>query len=192
MSPQVRAVKVELVTDTHRIMGYYPTNERRLSDILNLDSTDSIVLDDVCAVPVDNPDGAPIGMDFAHIIKDRISFGIPHEPPSTAEERQRTQPFQYVDKDRHQVLVSLPPFSVTGYLHLVKHADIRSALQALAAGFVPITRARAIYMPDTRIGWAAEVIIINRKRAQIFWPPMRVNDEAPVEDNAPLEGPNPE
>jgi len=190
MSSRIRTVKVELVTDTHRIMGYYPTSERRLSDILNLDLTDAIVLDKVHTVPVDSPAGAPIVRDFAHVIKERISFGIPHEPPSTLEERQKVGPFKYVDKDRHQVLVSLPPFSVTGYLHLPRGMEVRAALQELVAPFVPITRARAIYMPDTTIGWVAEVIIVNRKRAQIFWPPTRVNNEASAQANGGQQGPD--
>lgn len=171
MDSQIIAVRVEFLTDTHRIIGNLPTGERRLSDILNLDPEDSVVLDDVSTTPVDDPEAAPIVREFAQINKETIAFAIPHEPPTTPEERQKIRPFEYVEKNRHQVLISLPPFAITGYLHLVKEADIRTALRNLTRTFIPISDARATYIPKLGINWASEVIIVNRKRAQIFWPP---------------------
>ena len=69
------------------------------------------------------------------------------------------------------MLISLPPFAITGYLHLAKQADIRTALRHLTKTFIPISETRAAYIPNPSIKWASEVIIVNRKRAQIFWPP---------------------
>ena len=171
MSSQIITLEVEFLTDTHRIIGYLPTGERRLSDILNLDSEDSVVLDNVRTTPVDDPEVAPIVREFAQINKGTIALGIPHEPPTTPEERQKIRPFEYIEKNRHQVLISLPPFAITGYLHLAKQADIRTALRNLTRTFIPISEARAAHIPNPSIKWASEVIIVNRKRAQIFWPP---------------------
>jgi len=173
MSSQAINLEVELLTDTHRIIGYLPTGERRLSDILNLDPEDSVVLDNVRATPVDDPEAAPIVREFAQINKETIAFGIPHDPPATQEEHEKPRPFEYVEKKRYQLLVSLPPFLITGYLHLAKQADIRTGLRSLAKTFVPLSEARAAYAPNPTIEWASEVIIVNRKRAQILWPPKR-------------------
>lgn len=170
MSSQIITLEVEFITDTHRIIGYLPIGERRLSDILNVDSEDSVVLDSVRTTPVDDPEATPIVREFAQINKETIAFGIPHELPTIPEERRKIRPFEYVEKSRQQVLISLPPFVISGYLHLVKEVDIRSALRSLARTFIPISEARATYTPNPGIKWASKVIIVNRKRTQILWP----------------------
>lgn len=110
-----------------------------------------MVLENVRTTPVDNPEAAPIVRGFAQINKETIAFGIPHEPPTTPEQRQKIRPFEYIEKNRHQVLVSLPPFAITGYLHLAKQSDIRTALRHLAKTFIPISDARAAYIPNPGI-----------------------------------------
>ena len=173
MNSQIITLEVEFLTDTHRIIGYLPIGEGRLSDILNLGREDWLILDNVRTTPVDDLEAAPIVREFARINKETIAFGIPHEPPSTREERQKIRPLEYVEKSRHQVLISLPPFTITGYLHLAKEADIRIALESLTRTFIPISEAQAAYIPNPSIKWTGEVIIVNRKRAQIFWPPKK-------------------
>jgi hypothetical protein len=113
MNSQIITIKVEFLTDTHRIIGYLPTGERRLSDSLALDSEDSVVLDNVHTTPADDPEAAPIVREFAQINKETIAFAVPHEPLTTPEERQKIRPFEYVEKNRHQVLISLPPLAIT-------------------------------------------------------------------------------
>lgn len=170
MSAQVTTPEVELLTDTHRILGYLPGGEGRLTDILNLDPEDPVLLDNVRTTPVCDPEIAPLVTGFAQINKDAIAFGLPHEPPVTQEKRQDTRAFEYVEKTPHLVLISLPPFTITGYLHLAREADLRTALQSLTRNFIPISEAQAVYVLNPSIKWTSEVIIVNRKRAQIFWP----------------------
>jgi hypothetical protein len=171
MNTDIITVELELITDTHRIIGYLPTGERRLSDILNSRSEDALVLESVRTTPVQNHDAPPLVREFAHVNKELIAFAIPREPPSTLEERQRIRPFEYVETTLHQVLISLPPFTITGYLHLPKGANIRDGLRNLRRTFIPISGGQAAYMPDPRVNWTTDVMIINRMRAQIFWPP---------------------
>lgn len=170
MNSQIITVKVEFLTDTHRIIGYLPTGERRLSDILNVDSEGSVILHSVRTTPVGDPEAAPIVAEFAGINKQTIAFGMLHELSSPSQKRQKIRAFEYVEKNRAPVLISLPPFTITGYLHLVKEADIRIVLQSLTRTFIPISEAQATYIPKPSIKWASEVIIVNGKRAQIFWP----------------------
>jgi hypothetical protein len=167
-----RVIQVEFLTDTHRIMGNLLTGELRLTDVLNSGSLDDpLVLEGVSTTPIDDPGAVPLVRDFAQINRNAIALGVPREPSTTPEERQRLRPFEYIPKDRYEVLVSVPPFAVNGHLHLARQADVRSALSNLNQIFVPLTRARAIYTPQPKVRWSSEVIIINRRRAQIFWPP---------------------
>lgn len=169
-----RVIQVEFLTDTHRIIGSLLTGELRLTDLLNFGALDDpIVLEEVSTTPIENPSAEPLVRDFAQINRDAIALGVPHEPPTTPQDRQRIRPFEYIEKAKYEVLVSVPPFAVNGYLHLAKQADVRTALATLKQTFVPLTGARAVYTPQPEIRWSSEVIIINRRRAQIFWPPRR-------------------
>lgn len=169
-----RVIQVELLTDTHRIIGNLLTGEMRLTDLLNFGSPDDpIVLEEVSTTPIENPSAEALVRDFAHINRDAIALALPHEPPTTPEERLRVRPFEYIVKVQYEVLASVPPFAVNGNLHLAKQADVRTALASLKQTFVPLTGSRAVYTPQPEIRWSNEVIIINRRRAQIFWPPRR-------------------
>jgi hypothetical protein len=169
MSSRVITVKVELVTRTHRILGQVRTEQRRLSDILNLERGDSIVVQDAVTTAVDDPHGTPVQRDLAHVIKQQIAFGIPHEPPSTPQERQKLHSFDFIEKERHQVVISVPPFAISGWLHLLTDANIWMPLRGITEIFLPITEARAVHTARSDLSWAAETIIVNRKRAHVFW-----------------------
>jgi hypothetical protein len=170
MNSRVITVKVELITDAYRILGHVRTEQRRLSDILNLERGDSIVVQDALTTPVDDPEAAPVRRDIAHVIKEQIAFGIPHEPPSAPEDRQKLHSFDFVEKERHQVLISVPPFAISGWIHLLKEVNIWRPLRGLVATFLPITEARAVHTARPDLVWAAETIIVNRKRAHVIWP----------------------
>jgi hypothetical protein len=166
---RVITVKVELITNTHRILGQVRTEQRRLSDILNLERGDSIVVQDAVTTTVDDPRGTPVRRDLAHVVKGQIAFGVPHEPQSTPQERQKFHSFDFVEKERHQVVISLPPFAISGWLHLLKDANIWMPLSDLVETFLPITEARAVHTARSDLSWTAETIIVNRKRAHVFW-----------------------
>ena len=169
MSSRLITVEVELITNTHRIFGQVRTEQRRLSDILNLERGESIVVQEAITTLIDDPHGTPVRRDLAHVVKEQILFGVPHEPPTTPEERQKFHSFDFIEKERHQVVISVPPFAISGWLHLLKDANIWKPLSGLVDTFLPITEARAVHTERTDLSWAAETIIVNRKRAHLFW-----------------------
>lgn len=166
---RITTVEVELVTETHHVVGHLRTGELRLSDILNLESEDSLLLSDVQATPLDGTVAIPLTKDLAYINKDGIVFGIPREPSSTPEERQQLRSFPYTERSRHQVVMVLPRFTITGYIHLVRTSNIRTALRSLDRTFVPFSEATVAYVARSGVGWRAPVIIVNRRRGQILW-----------------------
>jgi len=73
-------------------------------------------------------------------------------------------------KVSEQALISIPPFSVTGRVHLLPERDLREALSELVGRFIPVTD--ATYWSDS-VGEArqtAPMVAINHHRAQIFAP----------------------
>jgi hypothetical protein len=69
-----------------------------------------------------------------------------------------------------QAMISIPPFRITGRIHLLPERDLREALSELTGKFLPVTD--AIYWSDT-VGEAratAPMVAVNHARAQILAP----------------------
>jgi hypothetical protein len=69
------------------------------------------------------------------------------------------------------VSVLLPRFMVTGCFHLAPAADPANASLFWNTGFVPLTDAEAVFLPDPATTWKAAVIIVNTARAEAYCPP---------------------
>jgi hypothetical protein len=67
-------------------------------------------------------------------------------------------------------MISIPPFRITGRIHLLPERDLREALSELTGRFLPVTD--ATYWSDT-VGEArntAPMVAVNHARAQILAP----------------------
>jgi hypothetical protein len=112
-----------------------------------------------------------VPLEYILVNRDAIMATIPREAPVAALGRDRDQkPLEYVEKERHAVVISLPPFAVKGGMHLAKGADLQRALISFAGSFMPITVARIVYTPNADLVWQGSVILVNRDKAQLFWP----------------------
>jgi hypothetical protein len=72
-------------------------------------------------------------------------------------------------------MISLPPFRITGRIHLMPERDLHEALSELTGAFIPVTD--ATYWSDT-IGEArstAQVLAFNHSRAHILAPHTEVD-----------------
>jgi len=80
------------------------------------------------------------------------------------------QPELRTPKVAETTLVSIPPFSVTGRIHLLPEREIRVALQELHGRFLPVTEAsfwsEILDVAPTR----APMLAVNHARAQILSP----------------------
>ena len=47
------------------------------------------------------------------------------------------------------------------------------ALISFSGDFMPITEARIVYTPNPSLLWQGDVILINRARAELYWPAPR-------------------
>jgi hypothetical protein len=67
------------------------------------------------------------------------------------------------------VFLSVPPFEITGVLHLVKEALLRDALQALRLPFLALTKGEAVFLPSgARI--QSDVMVVNREKTAVLCP----------------------
>ena len=155
-------VGLTLYTDAYIVRGFMTTRQRRVSDIVNNADEEFLVLTDVTVerfggrVPARS---AP----FAQVNLTAVLFAV-------AESTVEPVPELRTPKVTETALISIPPFEVTGHIHVLAERDLRQALQELTGRFIPVTD--ATYGSEA-VGEAprqAPMIAVNRARAQILSP----------------------
>lgn len=107
--------------------------------------------------------GHAIQTDYAQVNLGAVLFGVADDPVDPTPELR-------VPKISERALISVPPFTVTGHIHLMPERDLHEALQDLMGRFVPVTE--ATYWSD-RVGEARQtalVVAVNHGRAQFLAP----------------------
>jgi hypothetical protein len=163
-------IELDVYTDTHHITGRLSTREGRLSDTLNYELPHVMVLSDATSEPLLQPEESPTQGGFMHLDTMAIAFTVPRGPELPLEERQRSTAFEYVQKERHKAVVRVPPFRFEGYLHLPKGNDVERSLWDLTPAFIPLSDATVTVSLRPNAAWHIEVVILNRRKAQITLP----------------------
>jgi hypothetical protein len=154
--------RVTLYTDSHVVRGDIRTRQRRLTDVLNATEVSFLVLDNV--VFEDFGVRAVVERaDYAQINLATILFAV-------AEAEVEPTPELRMTKVPEMALISVPPFKITGRVHLLPERDLHEALAELMGRFVPMTD--AVFWSDA-LGEArtpAPFLAVNHSRTQILAP----------------------
>lgn len=126
-------VVLTLYTNSFVIKGSLDTRQRRITDMLNLADDPFIVLADVMFEEFGSV-GQTVRADFAQVNLGSILFAVADTIAEPAPEL-RTH------KIEQRAIVSIPPFKVTGYIHLLAERSLRVALTELTGNFLPVTEA---------------------------------------------------
>jgi hypothetical protein len=157
-----RATGITLITDAFVVRGTIQTRHRRITDMLNSAEHDFLVLTNATFDEFGST-GQAIQADFAQVNLGAVLFGVADEPVEATPELR-------VPKVSEHALISVPPFTVTGHIHLMPGRGLQEALEDLMGRFIPVTE--ATYWSD-RVGEArttALVVAINHNRAQFLAP----------------------
>jgi hypothetical protein len=162
--------KVEMVTVEHHLVGYVKTGGRRFSSWLNLGDSPAMRVENLALKSLHDLGRPEVYLRYAVVNREAILAVIPREVPivSLNEERQQ-RPLEYVVKEQHEIVVSVPPFAVRGQLHITRSADLQRAVMSFAGTFMPLTEARIVYTPNPKAVWQGNVILVNRDKAQLYW-----------------------
>jgi hypothetical protein len=154
-------LELVLYTDALIARGTILTRQHRISDILNLSEAPFLVLENVTVTDLDGL-GEPIVADVAQINLDTVLFAVTNT-------RIDPLPGLRTPKLQREAIVSVPPFRITGTLHLpAGAANLREAITDLTDRFVPVTDAE-VEAPSLQIGPEhALMVAVNHRRAQIF------------------------
>jgi hypothetical protein len=149
--------------------------------MLNLAEDQFLVLSDVTTDEFGTR-GESIRAEFAQVNLASVLFAVVNEPVTAAPELR-------TPKIPEEALVSVPPFKVTGFIHLMPERSLRDALSELTGNFLPVTG--ATYWSDVlqEARATAELLAVNHERAQIL-APHRVSDPwAGLDSTPPPETP---
>ncbi len=155
-------VAVTLHTDAYVIRGQVASRQRRITDILNENDRDFLVLTDA-VLDEYGAHGGTTKADFAQVNLASVLFAIADAPTESSPEMR-------TPKVQEEALISIPPFKIIGQIHLMPEHNLRDALAQLIGRFVPVTD--AAYWSDT-LGEArttSALVAFNRSRAQILAP----------------------
>jgi hypothetical protein len=163
----VRSATITLITDAFVVRGTLLTRHRRITDILNSAEHDFLVLEQATFDEF-GATGVAMQAEFAQVNLGAVLFGVADEPVEVTPELR-------VPKVSERALITIPPFTVTGHIHLMPGRGLREALDELMGRFIPVTD--AVYWSD-RVGEArttALIAAVNHTRAQILAPHREVD-----------------
>lgn len=177
-------VRLTLYTDSFVIHGSLTTRQRRVTDMLNLAEDRFLVLSDV-ATDEFGTRGESIRAEFAQVNLASVLFAVVNEPVEPAPELR-------TPKIPEEALISVPPFKVTGFIHLMPERSLRDALSELTGHFLPVTG--ATYWSDvlSEARTTADLLAVNHERAQILAPHRVAYPWVGLDQTTPRPEPPPE
>lgn len=161
------SVELTLYTDSHIVRGRIQTRQRRVTDVLNANDTEFIVLSDVTMDEYVSR-AAAHRAEHAQVNLDAVLFAVAHNVIEPIAELR-------TPKVSEQAFISIPPFKIVGRIHLLPERSLREALHELTGRFLPVTD--AAYWSET-VGEArttAPLVAFNHARAQILAPHREVD-----------------
>jgi hypothetical protein len=177
-------VQLVLYTDAFVVRGSIMTRQRRITDILNQAEDRFLVLADVSTDEF-GARGESMRAEFAQVNLASVLFAVANDVVEPSPELR-------TPKAPEEAIISVPPFKVSGFIHLMPERSLREALTELTGHFLPVTD--AAYWSDT-IGEPREVaalLAVNHERAQILAPHRVADPWAGLEGGARPAAPPPE
>src|SRR5262245_34349843 len=163
----VNLLPLTLYTDAFVIRGTIRTRQRRMTDVLNQADEPFVVVSDA-TIDEYGSKGIASRADYAQVNLGAVLFAV-------SDESVDPRPDLRTPKIPEMAMISLPPFRITGRIHLMPERDLHEALSELTGAFIPVTE--ATYWSDT-IGEAratAQLLAFNHRRAHILAPHTEVD-----------------
>src|SRR5262245_31768135 len=163
----VNLLPLTLYTDAFVIRGTIRTRQRRMTDVLNQADEPFVVVSDA-TIDEYGSKGIASRADYAQVNLGAVLFAV-------SDESVEPRPDLRTPKVPEMAMISLPPFRITGRIHLMPERDLHEALSELTGAFIPVTD--ATFWSDT-VGEArstAQVLAFNHSRAHILAPHTEVD-----------------
>jgi hypothetical protein len=174
-------VSLTLYTDAFVVRGTVRTRQRRITDILNLADEPFLVVSNA-TVDEYGAHNIAVRTDFAQVNLATVLFAV---SDTTLEAR----PDLRTPKVPELAMISIPPFKITGRIHLMPERDLHEALSELTGTFIPVTD--ATYWSDTagEARLTAPMVAFNHSRSHILAPHQSVDPWTGLDRGGESAGP---
>jgi len=162
LGPEPQALPLVLYTDAFVIRGTIRTRQGRITDILNQADDGFVVLEDTIIDEYGSRELATRS-EFAQVNLGAILFAVADTPVEP-------RPDLRTPKVPEHAMISIPPFRITGRIHLMPERDLHEALTELTGRFIPVTEATFWSEAAGEARQTAPMIAFNHERAQILAP----------------------
>jgi Family of unknown function (DUF6812) len=179
---EVMQVALTLYTDAFVIRGRIRTRQRRVTDILNLADEPFLVVTDATIDEYGATSAIATRSDFAQVNLATVLFAV-------SDELIESRPDLRTPKIPEMAMITIPPFRITGRIHLMPERDLHEALSELTGAFIPVTE--ATYWSDTagEARATAQLLAFNHNRAHILAPHTEVDPWHGLDRSAAAGGP---
>jgi len=164
------ALAVDLYTAAYRISGTTATRFSRVADILNQVSSTHLIIDQATISEFADP-SATLGAHLVHVAIDEVLLCV-------ASTSGAANPHMQVQKRAVQAQIGIPPFRVTGTIHVPQGTRPVDGLLNAADRFVAMTDVTIACAAYPELGRAAPAVAIRRSQAHIV---LVTDDERPDE-----------
>lgn len=160
IGPPVNRVHVELYTSGYRVKGEMATRFRRVADILNLSGSTHLNVDNATVSEYANAGASRTGQTVM-VAVEAVLFGISSGVDDAPSEDLMVQ------KRPVQIQVGLPPFWLTGMVHVAQGSHAVDVLN-MAEPFLPLTDVAVASGTFTGFDRTAPVLAIQRRLAELL------------------------
>jgi hypothetical protein len=164
----VQSVNVDVYTAAYRVSGVSNSRFSRVADILNQVVSTHLIVEQATISEYADPT-ATLSASQVLMTLDEILFVVTHDTDHV------TRPEMRIPKRAVRAQVGLPPFRITGSLHIAQGSRPADGLLNVAERFVPITDATITSAAFPELGREVGALAIQRSRAHV----MLVTDDAP-------------
>lgn len=168
--PSVTEVLLDLYTSEYRVSGKVTTRFTRVADIVNQVTSTHLPLQHATISEYDDP-GATLGAENVHVPLDEVLLCI----VSTEAE---ARPEMRIAKRQVKAQIAIPPFRLTGTVHVPPGSRPVDGLLNAADRFLPMTEVNITCARHPQLGRAASALAVQRRRAHVL---LVADDERPDE-----------
>jgi hypothetical protein len=169
----IRSVPIDLYTDSYRISGKTSTRFYRVGDIVNLASSSHLVIGEATISEYADPTATVSAMQCL-VNLDEVLMVISAEAEAEAEAR----PEMRIQKRPVRAQVGVPPFRITGTIHVPPGSRPADGVLNASDRYMPITEATIACGPHPELARTAAAVAFRREHAHII---LVTDDEQPDE-----------
>jgi hypothetical protein len=165
-----QAVRIDLYTSAYRVSGTIQTRFTRITDILNQVSANHLLIGQSTISEYDDP-SATLSANQVYIALDQVLFG-------SAAVDATARPEMRVPKRPIKAQIAIPPFRLTGTVHVTQGSRPAEALLNSTDRFLPMTEVTIVSATHAELGRQAPAIAVQKRLAHVL---LIADDERPDE-----------